>query len=143
MATHRLTAAAEPAQGYSYVKKSEIAKITGIRKWHHAIPRHKLVKKPICQISLPNMVTHPYMATCCCNQRNRCNRSAFSKVVEYETTLLCYLLTENRMPASIILSCSFSRRNAVLKQTTRQVVSWPFTVKYLAERTASAAAPQE
>ena len=35
-----------------------------------------------------SMVTHPYMATCCCNRRNRRNRSAFSKLVE--TTFLRY-----------------------------------------------------
>ena len=52
------------------------------------------------------------------NRRNRCDRSAFSKVVEtcVETTL-SMLLFDGESHGSI-RSCSFSRLNAVLEQTT-------------------------
>ena len=62
-----------------------------VKKWY----RNQSVRSPN-----PSMVTHPYMATCCCSRRNRRNRSAFSKVVE--TTFLCYFLTENRIVAFIL-----------------------------------------
>ena len=60
------------------------------------------------------LLTHIYLATCCCNRRNRRGRDrlAFSKVVDH----LSMLLFDGESHGSVH-SCSASRCYAVLKQT--------------------------
>ena len=61
------------------------------------------------------------MATCCCNRHNRRNQSAFSRDVE---TTPFYATFRRRVAWSHpFLLVLFSRRNAVLKQTTRERAS--------------------